>query len=146
MPAAEAGKNEDIVLTQMDIRQLQLAKAAIYAGIVMLQQLMGVADQDIEELLLAGGFGNYVNIANAVRIRLLPALPVERIRYVGNAAHVGAQMALLSETERQRAGSVVREIEHVALATRPEFQDIFVDACNLTTDGPSPSRAGGARR
>ena len=146
VPAAEAGKNEDIVLTQMDIRQLQLAKAAIYAGIVMLQQLIGVADQDIEELLLAGGFGNYVNIANAVRIRLLPALPVERIRYVGNAAHVGAQMALLSETERQRAGSVVREIEHVALATRPEFQDIFVDACNLTTDGPSPSRAGGARR
>ena len=145
VPAAEAGKNEDITLTQMDIRQLQLAKAAIYAGIVMLQRVIGVEDQDIEELLLAGGFGNYVNIANAVRIRLLPALPVERIRYVGNAAHVGAQMALLSEIERQRAVTIVSQIEHVALATRPEFQDIFVDACNLTTDGPSPSRPGDAR-
>jgi uncharacterized 2Fe-2S/4Fe-4S cluster protein (DUF4445 family) len=145
VPAAEAGKSEDIVLTQMDIRQLQLAKAAIYAGIAMLQRLMAVADQDIAELLLAGGFGNYVNIANAVRIRLLPALPVERIRYVGNAAHVGAQMALLSETERRRAESIAREIKHVALATRPEFQDIFVDACNLTSDGLSPGRTGGAR-
>ncbi len=145
VPAAQAGKNEDIVLTQMDVRQLQLAKAAIYAGIVMLQRVMGVADQDVEELLLAGGFGNYVNIANAVRIRLLPQLPIERIRYVGNVAHVGAQMALLSETERRRAESVAREIEHVALATRPEFQDIFVDACNLTNDGPSPVRTGGVR-
>lgn len=145
VPAAQAGKNEDIVLTQMDIRQLQLAKAAIYAGIAMLQRVMGVADQEIEELLLAGGFGNYVNVANAVRIRLLPALPVGRIRYVGNVAHIGAQMALLSESERRRAESVAREIEHVALATRPEFQDIFVDACNLTNDGPSPVRVGGVR-
>ena len=144
VPAAEAGKNEDITLTQMDIRQLQLAKAAIYAGIVMLQRVIGVEDQDIDELLLAGGFGNYVNIANAVRIRLLPALPVERIRYVGNVAHVGAQMALLSEIERQRAVTIVGQIEHVALATRPEFQDIFVDACNLTSDGPSPSRPSSA--
>jgi uncharacterized 2Fe-2S/4Fe-4S cluster protein (DUF4445 family) len=144
VPAREAGKGEDILLTQIDIRQLQLAKGAIYAGIVMLQRLMNVADSDIDELLIAGGFGNYVNIENAVRIRLLPALPRERIRYVGNAAHVGAQMALLSETERRRAETIARRIEHVALATRPEFQEIFVDACNLSATGPTVQRAGAA--
>jgi uncharacterized 2Fe-2S/4Fe-4S cluster protein (DUF4445 family) len=141
--AEHAGKGEDIVLTQIDIRQLQLAKGAIYAGILMLQRLMAVADDDIDELLLAGGFGNYVNIESAVRIRLLPALPLARIRYVGNAAHVGAQMALLSETERRRAAAIARRVEHVALATRPEFQEIFVDACNLAAGGPTARLAGG---
>jgi uncharacterized 2Fe-2S/4Fe-4S cluster protein (DUF4445 family) len=144
VPAPKAGKPEDIVLTQIDCRQLQLAKGAIYAGILMLQRLMKVADEDIDELLLAGGFGNYVNIESAVRIRLLPALPLERIRYVGNAAHLGAQMALLSETERHRAETVARQIEHVALATRPEFQEIFVNACNLAADGPTVTISGSA--
>jgi len=144
VPAAKAGKPEDIVLTQIDCRQLQLAKGAIYAGILMLQRLMNVADEDIDELLLAGGFGNYVNIESAVRIRLLPALPLDRIRYVGNAAHLGAQMALLSETERRRAETIARQIEHVALATRPEFQEIFVNACNLAADGPTVTMSGSA--
>ncbi|MFQ5935306.1 MAG: ASKHA domain-containing protein [Acidiferrobacterales bacterium] len=132
--ADHAGKNEDITLTQIDIRQLQFAKGAIFAGILMLQKLMHVADGQIEELLLCGGFGNYINIESAVRIRLLPPLALERITYVGNAAHLGAQMALLSETERQRAANIAQEIEHVALATAPEFQEIFVDACNLEVD------------
>jgi len=129
--AADSGKNEDIVLTQNDIRQLQLAKAAIYGGVMMLQKIMDVPDARIEEVLLSGGFGNYVNIDSAIRIRLLPKLPRERITYVGNAALLGAQLALLSETERRRAEDIVRRIEHVSLATRVEFQDIFVDACNL---------------
>jgi len=129
--AAEGGRGEDIVLTQNDIRQLQLAKAAILGGIRMLQQVTGVADAGIEELLLAGGFGNYVKVASAVRIGLLPAIPLERIRYVGNAALLGAQLALLDEAERERALAVARRIEHVPLATRPEFQEIFVAACRL---------------
>ena len=124
---ADAGKGEDVTLTQGDIRQLQLAKSAIYSGIVMLQQVMGVDDADLAELMLCGGFGNYISIESAVTIRLLPDLPIDRITYVGNAAHLGAQMALLSERERTRAEELARRIEHVALATRPEFQDIFVD-------------------
>ncbi|MGE4563106.1 MAG: ATP-binding protein, partial [Rhodospirillales bacterium] len=131
LPADETGKGDDIVITQMDIRQLQLAKAAIYSGILMLQEIMGVADKDIAELLVAGGFGNYVNMESAVRIRLLPPLPLDRFTYVGNAAHVGAELALLSETERLRAEKIAANIEHVALATRAEFQTLFVDACNF---------------
>ena len=129
-----AGGNDDISLTQLDVRQFQLAKGAIFAGILMLQEVMDVPDEGIDELLLCGGFGNYINIESAVRVRLLPALPVEKITYVGNAAHLGAQIALLSETERRRADEITRRVEHVALATRTEFQTIFVNAMNLEED------------
>ena len=81
--------------------------------------------------MLCGGFGNYINIENAKRIRLLPDLPTEKITYVGNAALIGGQMALLSETERHRAAELARRVEHVALATHPQFQEIFVDAISF---------------
>jgi uncharacterized 2Fe-2S/4Fe-4S cluster protein (DUF4445 family) len=82
--------------------------------------------------MLCGGFGNYINIASAVKIRLLPELPIDRITYMGNAAAIGAQMALLSETERLRAFDLSQRIEHVALAARPEFQEIFVEGMNFS--------------
>jgi uncharacterized 2Fe-2S/4Fe-4S cluster protein (DUF4445 family) len=128
----QSGRPEPIVLTQADIRQLQLAKSAIYSGVVMLQRVMGITDEKLAELMLCGGFGNYISIESAVRIRLLPTLPLERLTYVGNAALIGAEMALLSETERRRAYELAQRIEHVALATRPEFQDIFVDGMNFS--------------
>ena len=128
----EAGRDHDISITQADIRQLQLAKSAIYSGIMMLRDVMGIADDQIRELMLCGGFGNYISIESSVKIRLLPPLPVERITYMGNAAAIGAQMALLSETERLRAFDLARQIEHVALAARPEFQAIFVEGMNFT--------------
>ncbi len=126
--AAEAGKDEDITLTQTDLRQLQLAKGAICSGVVTLQKVMGIANDEIEELMLCGGFGNYINTESAVRIRLLPELPLERITYFGNAAALGAQMALLSETERARAEDLARGMDHVSLASQPDFQDVFVEA------------------
>jgi uncharacterized 2Fe-2S/4Fe-4S cluster protein (DUF4445 family) len=128
----EAGRDHDITITQADIRQLQLAKSAIYSGIVMLQHVMGIELDELRELMLCGGFGNYINIASAVKIRLLPELPLERITYMGNAAAIGAQMALLSETERRRAFDLAQRIEHVALAARPDFQDIFVEGMNFS--------------
>ena len=130
----ESGKGEDIILTQMDIRQLQLAKAAIYSGILMLQEVMEVADEDISELMVAGGFGNFVNLESAVRIALLPALSLDKFTYVGNAAHIGAELALLSESERLQAEEIAANIEHVALATRMEYQDLFVHACKFGVD------------
>ena len=125
---ADSGRDEDIVLTQNDIRQLQLAKGAIVSGIIMLQKVMEIADEELDELMLCGGFGNYISIQSAVDIKLLPNLPVQKITYVGNAAHLGAQMALLSEDERHRADDIAKEINHVALATHPDFQEIFVEA------------------
>ena len=109
--AEETGKNEDIVLTQSDIRQLQLAKGAICSGIAMLQRVMDIPDADLAELMLCGGFGNYISTRSAVRIRLLPPVPLDRIKYWGNAAALGAQMALLSEAERARAAQLAGEIE-----------------------------------
>src|SRR5947207_2907275 len=87
----EAGARAEIVLNQDDVRQVQLAKGAIASGVVMLQHVAGVPDARVAELMLAGGFGNYVSIASALRIGLIPPLPAERIRYVGNAAALGAR-------------------------------------------------------
>ncbi|HEV8614843.1 MAG TPA: ASKHA domain-containing protein [Methylomirabilota bacterium] len=127
----EAGARHEIVLGQDDIRQVQLAKGAIASGIAMLQHVAGVPDDKIEELMLAGGFGNYLSIASAVRIGLIPALPPQRIRYVGNAAALGAQLCLLSEPERLRAEEVAGRIEHISLAAHPDFESIFVDNMNF---------------
>jgi uncharacterized 2Fe-2S/4Fe-4S cluster protein (DUF4445 family) len=128
----DAGRDADISITQADIRQLQLAKSAIYSGIVMLQHVLGIDLGQLKELMLCGGFGNYINTESAVKIRLLPELPIDRIIYMGNAAAIGAQMALLSEAERLRACDLAQQIEHVALAARSEFQDIFVEGMNFS--------------
>jgi uncharacterized 2Fe-2S/4Fe-4S cluster protein (DUF4445 family) len=129
--AGESGAGREIVLTQDDVRQVQLAKGAIASGIAMLQHVAGVPADRVGELMLAGGFGNYLSIASAVRIGLIPDLPRERIRYVGNAASLGAQLALLSEPERARAEDIARRIEHVSLAAHPDFEQIFVDCMNF---------------
>jgi uncharacterized 2Fe-2S/4Fe-4S cluster protein (DUF4445 family) len=127
----EAGAPREIVLTQDDVRQVQLAKGAIASGVALLQHVAGVAAGEVEELMLAGGFGNYISIASALRIGLVPALPASRIRYVGNAASLGAQMCLLSESERATAARIAREIEHVSLAAHADFEQIFVDCMNF---------------
>jgi uncharacterized 2Fe-2S/4Fe-4S cluster protein (DUF4445 family) len=113
------------------VRQVQLAKGAIASGVKMLQHVAGIRDTQVAELMLAGGFGNYLSIQSAVRIGLIPPLPVERIRYVGNAASLGAQLCLVSEAERERAERIARSIEHISLAAHPDFQDIFVEAMNF---------------
>ena len=127
----EAGARAEIVLTQDDVRQVQLAKGAIASGIAMLLHVAAVPLERVEELLLAGGFGNYLSILSAIRIGLIPALPVGRVRYVGNAASLGAQLCLLSEAERARADTIASAIEHVSLAAHPDFEQLFVDAMNF---------------
>jgi uncharacterized 2Fe-2S/4Fe-4S cluster protein (DUF4445 family) len=110
---------------------VQLAKGAIASGIAMLLHVAGIDADDVAELMLAGGFGNYVSIPSAVRIGLVPPLPLGRIRYVGNAASLGAQLCLLSERERARTVDVAAAVEHVSLAAHPDFEQIFVDAMNF---------------
>jgi uncharacterized 2Fe-2S/4Fe-4S cluster protein (DUF4445 family) len=127
----QAGATRDIVLTQDDIRQVQLAKGAIASGVAMLLHVAGVPSEHVSELMLAGGFGNYISVRSALRIGLIPPLPPAKIRYVGNAAALGAQLCLVSEPERARAETLARSIEHVSLAAHPDFQDIFVDCMNF---------------
>jgi uncharacterized 2Fe-2S/4Fe-4S cluster protein (DUF4445 family) len=129
--AGESGAAREILLTQDDVRQTQLAKGAIASGVAMLLHVAGLAPAGLDELLLAGGFGNYVSIPSAIRIGLIPGLPPGRVRYVGNAAALGAQLALLSEAERGRADELARSMEHVSLAAHPDFEQLFVDAMNF---------------
>lgn len=125
---SDTAVGRDIALTQADIRHVQLAKGAIRSGIAMLQRLAGTPDDRVAELMLAGGFGNYLNIRSAIRMGLIPPMPLDRVSYVGNAAGLGAQMALISETERRRAEDLARRIRHVSLATHPDFQEVFLEA------------------
>jgi uncharacterized 2Fe-2S/4Fe-4S cluster protein (DUF4445 family) len=128
----EHGAPHEITLTQDDVRQVQLCKGAIASGVAMLQHVAAVPIEGVEELVLAGGFGNYLSVRSALRIGLIPpGLPEARIRYVGNAAALGAQLALVSEAERARAEAIARRIEHVSLAAHPDFERIFVDCMNF---------------
>lgn len=117
-----------VFLTQRDIRETQLAKAAIRAGIKLLQKKVGVQDSDIACVYLAGAFGNYIKPANAVRVGLLPDVPLDHVHSVGNAACAGAQMALISEDCRRAAGDLARKIEYLEIANEPDFQDVFADS------------------
>jgi len=126
--AEESGAEQDIVFTQQDIREFQLAKGAIRAGEMVLQEVMGLADDDLDEVLLAGAFGNFIDLANAREVNLVPPVPLERIRSVGNAAGVGARLALTSVKERAAAERIGRKTEHIQLSGLDSFQKAFVHA------------------
>jgi uncharacterized 2Fe-2S/4Fe-4S cluster protein (DUF4445 family) len=114
-----------VMLRQKDIRELQLAAAAVRAGIAILLRRMAMEAGDLDAILLAGGFGNFIRRSHARRIGLLPAVAGERIRFVGNAASLGAKLALLSVTERDAAERLRDRAEHVDLSLDPEFQNEF---------------------
>jgi uncharacterized 2Fe-2S/4Fe-4S cluster protein (DUF4445 family) len=117
-----------VYLTQKDIREVQLAKAAIRAGIRLLQKRLSVADVDIKQIFLAGAFGNYIRRRSALRIGLLPNIPIERIQSVGNAASSGAQMALVSSRWRKLAADLAGKIQYIEIAHDPLFQSTFADS------------------
>lgn len=123
--------NEPVFLSQQDIRQMQLAKGAIRAGIKFLQQHIGIEDADIRRVLLAGAFGNYIRPESALRIGLLPAVGVERIHSIGNAAASGAQMILLNRRYRAQAGELARKIEYIEIAHEPDFQMVFAESMSF---------------
>jgi uncharacterized 2Fe-2S/4Fe-4S cluster protein (DUF4445 family) len=129
VPEAESGTGKPIVLTQRDVRQLQLASGAIRAGIAILLNRAGLRPDDLQAVLVAGGFGNFIRRSNAQRIGLLPgAIPRHRIRYQGNTSLAGARLVLVSVRARQLADQLARRTEHVDLSTDPGFQRTFADA------------------
>jgi uncharacterized 2Fe-2S/4Fe-4S cluster protein (DUF4445 family) len=129
----------DIVITQKDIREVQLAKGAIMAGIRVLMREMKVREEEIEQVLLAGAFGNYIGTASALGIGLLPSVPMEKIKAIGNAAGKGAQMVLLSVEERKRALVLAQRTRHIELSTDKGFQETFISS--LSFDCNSQGRA-----
>ena len=122
-----SGPSEElcVVLTQKDIRQFQLAKAAIRAGIMLLCHEASVPEEKIGRILLAGAFGNYIQRQSAVRVGLLPGPGVERIRFVGNAAGAGATMILISRHARDIAAQLAGRIQYVEIAHQTRFQEAF---------------------
>jgi uncharacterized 2Fe-2S/4Fe-4S cluster protein (DUF4445 family) len=122
------GATHDIFITQKDIREVQLAKAAIYTGCHTLVKKKNLERKDIKKLFVAGAFGNYLNLENSKIIGLLPDVPTELITLVGNAAGAGARMTLLSKRQRQIAASINRKVDYVELALEPDFQMEFASA------------------
>jgi uncharacterized 2Fe-2S/4Fe-4S cluster protein (DUF4445 family) len=128
---AERDNGSAITLSQEDVRELQLAKAAIQTGIQILLQDRGLAADDLAEVVVAGAFGSYLDIASAIAIQMLPAIPVSRYRQVGNAAGMGAKAALISRHERAAAQALTSTIRYIELATAPDFQRTFMQAIAL---------------
>jgi len=127
----EASIEGDIVVTQGDIREIQLAKAAIYTGASILMKQMQVHREEIQKIFLAGAFGNYVDPQNARIIGMYPDVPLERVQFVGNTAGSGARMALLSIDARQTAEEIAKNVEYVELGADPNFQSEFLKATYL---------------
>jgi uncharacterized 2Fe-2S/4Fe-4S cluster protein (DUF4445 family) len=126
-PTPDTDVSECVYLSQRDVRELQFAKAAISTGWSLLLEDLGLEHRDVQQVLLAGSFGSYLSPASAVRIGLVPQLPVLRIVAAGNVAGEGAKMALLSLRERQGADVLLEEVRYVELSDRPDFQDAFVE-------------------
>ena len=126
--AGEHGAERDVIFTQQDIREFQLAKGAIRAGEMVLQQHMGYQDDELEAVLLAGAFGTFINLENAREVNLVPDIPLERLQSVGNAAGVGARLALISTKERIVAEKIGRNTNHIQLSGLDSFQKAFIHA------------------
>ena len=119
---------EAVFLTQKDVRELQLAKGAIRAIIDMLITEAGISLSDIETFYIAGAFGNYIRCESAMRIGLIPPLPREKVRFIGNAALTGSRMTLLCAPLRRDIAAFSREARNMEFAGRPEFQMAFSEA------------------
>ena len=127
VPPEASGNKKGVYLTQKDIQEVQLAKAAIAAGIRILMKTLAVTEKDISCLYIAGAFGNYMDPSSAGTIGLIPRSLTDRIQPIGNAAGEGAKIALLHADEWKFADTLTKNVEFVELAALPEFPDCFVD-------------------
>lgn len=119
-------KIRSIDITQADVREVQLAKGAIRAGVEILKKDLGIKDDDISEVLLAGAFGNYIRPESAIRIGLIPDIPLDKIRFIGNAPLMGAELALCSRRAMDEALEISQKVEYINLSgPRKDFQEEF---------------------
>jgi len=118
----------NIFLTQQDIREVQLAVGAIKAGIKTLLNKYHCPLDHLEKIMLAGAFGNHLNISNAKKIGLLPGFPNKDIIFLGNSSLAGAKALLLNKSLRENISSVVSKIKHCSLAKDTQFQEYFIDS------------------
>ena len=130
--SGEANKRHTtITITQRDVRELQLAKAALRTGIEVLLNSKGVSGANVDQVVVAGAFGSYLDITSAITIGMFPSLPLERFSQVGNAAGAGARMALISRSTRRAAQHLARRIKYIELSNTPGFDQIFTGATRI---------------
>jgi uncharacterized 2Fe-2S/4Fe-4S cluster protein (DUF4445 family) len=137
VPAGENGARNDIVVTRKDVSEIQLAKGAIRAGIEVLLDEAGVEIDEVARVVIAGAFGTYLDVASARAIGMFPPLPLDRFDQVGNAAGIGAKLALLSRHCRAVAEEIAQRVEYVELTTDTRFSSAYMNAMGL----PDPSKA-----
>lgn len=128
---AERPGEEDIIISQKDVRELQAAKAAIHLGIQALIEDAGIMEADIDRVIIAGAFGSFIDVQSAIVIGMLPPLPLERFQQVGNAAGTGARIALISQDSRRTALEIAEKDGYIELATIPDFNEKFAAACSM---------------
>jgi len=124
----ETATGKEITVTQKDIREIQLAKAAIYSGCSILMKKKKLSEKNVNTLFIAGAFGNYINPENAKVIGLIPDIPTAKIKFVGNTAVTGAKMALISRKARKSINSILRVVQYHELAADPNFNSEFINA------------------
>lgn len=123
-----SGTGKPILVTRHDIREIQLAKAAIRAGMEVLLAHTCTQPDEIGHFIVAGAFGTYLNLASAVRIGMFPRLPGAHYHQIGNAAGAGAQMMLTSSPARSKAEAFLQKMTYLELTSQPDFMDVYVDA------------------
>jgi uncharacterized 2Fe-2S/4Fe-4S cluster protein (DUF4445 family) len=124
-------REHDLYLSENDISELAQAKGANIAGILILLEHYGLTPDRIDKFYLAGGFANFVDVAQAIRIGMIPDMPPEKIEKIGNAAIEGATAMLCSASVRARIERFVRCVEHVELERHPNFFGVFVEGCQF---------------
>ena len=125
VPAQESGSSHDIAITQKDVNEIQLAKGAIHAGLTILLEVTNTAPEEVEEVVIAGAFGSFLDVKNAIAMGLFPELPNASYRQVGNAAVIGAKWMLISQEARHRAQQITDQTQYQELTTYPNFSRRF---------------------
>lgn len=128
VPAVSTGTGEDIVFTRADVGEVQLAKGAIRAGTQLLLEAAAIGVEQLDEVIVAGAFGTYLDVGSAIRVGLLPAVEPERVRQIGNAAGAGARRMLVSRAARGAASRAAATTQYLELTTHPAFVDRFAEA------------------
>lgn len=131
VPASESGHGHEVIVTRKDVNEIQLAKAAIRSGMEILLLEAGIGPDDVDEIVVAGAFGTYLDVGSAKRIGMFLPVPDERYRQVGNAAGEGAIQMLLSSHRRDMAQDLIRRVEYIELTVHKEFTDTYMKALYL---------------
>jgi uncharacterized 2Fe-2S/4Fe-4S cluster protein (DUF4445 family) len=126
VPAEQTGLGRDLVVTRKDVHEIQLAKSAIRVGAEILLENAGLTYADLDEFIVAGAFGTYLDLRSAVRTGMFPPLPMDRFHQVGNAAGVGAKQMLVSVDKRREAERLARQIDYVELTSQAAFTPLFM--------------------